>query len=304
MIHRFRFSGRVRCGALGITLLVCAANCAGESPDQAGFYLYERFDSTANTLGFISRVDSTAGYKLNRYVAFDAGLPLYIVRPSESVAATSAIQRVTDIGNAHMTARLTVVRPVLSYLGSFTVTAPTGDEQKGLSTGKATFDWNNQLERTFGRVTPFAALGVANTIADTPFFLRPYTSQGLVTHLEGGARVALASRLELGGSVYAYEPSGEQTVISRVKRGTAVASQPASASRSGRGKPGVFESSAITTGDAGIARDRGGNVWLSFGPVHAFDFQVGYSRSTTYALGTVFFGVGVNLGSIIKTQLR
>ena len=86
MLGLTRFSGRARCGALGLTLLACAATCVGQSSGDSGsFCLYERFDTTVNTLGLITRSDPTAGYKLNQYLAFDAGLPVYIVRPHESL---------------------------------------------------------------------------------------------------------------------------------------------------------------------------------------------------------------------------
>ena len=290
--------------ALAATILMAGTvTCAGQSAGEStGFYLYERLDATRNALGFITRVDSTAGYNLNRYFAVDAGLPLYVVRPSENALA-GAMQRATDIGNVHLTARLTAATPAITYLGTFTVTAPTGDKDKGLSTGKATYDWNNHFERSFGRITPFGAVGVANTIADAPLYIRPFTSLGLVTHFEGGTRVRLAARVSAGASLYAFEPSGEQTVISRVTRNGA-GSPPARPDREqpmGRGrKQGVFELNQTTVGPAGIARDRGGSMWLSFGPFQVLDFQIGYTRSATHALDTVFFGVGVNAGSLIK----
>ena len=294
-----------RWGALAVAICVASTGTAAGQPssESTGFYLYERFDATRNTLGFITRIDSTAGYNFNRYFALDAGVPLYLVRPSETALTSATIARANDIGNVHLTARINAVTPAITYLGTFTATAPTGDKNKGLGTGRATYDWNNHLERSFGRLTPFGEAGVANTVADTPFFIRPFTSQGLVAHFEGGLRLSLAPRVSVEGSLYTIEPSGEQTVISRVTPSQAPSS-PAPPNRGqgmGRGhKQGVFELAQTTVGPAEIARDRGGSVWLSLGPFSVLDFQLGYSRSATYALDTVFFGAGLNLGSLIK----
>jgi hypothetical protein len=69
----------------------------------------------------------------------------------------------------------------------------------------------------------------------------------------------------------------------------------------GRGqKQGVFETQQVTVGPAEIARDRGASAWIMLSPTPTVDFHIGYSRSATYALDTVFFGVGFNIGSIIK----
>lgn len=298
MIFLSRSPASRRGAVAALFLMAGAITCAAQSSGESGFYLYERLDATHNTLGFITRIDSTAGYNFNRYFAVDAGLPVYFVRPDDTAA--SPLTRANGIGNVHLTARLTAASPAITYLGSFTVTAPTGDKDKGLSTGKATYDWNNHFERAFGRVTPFGALGIANTVTDTPFYMRPYTSYGTVGHFEGGARVSLVPRVSAGASVYAIEPSGEQTVISRVHGNGNASGTPAM----GRGhKPGVFELNQTTVGPAEIARDRGVSLWLSFGPFRVLDFQTGYTRSTTYALDTVFFGVGVNVGSLIKKTL-
>ncbi len=274
--------------------------CASAAGQERGFYFYPRLDATRNELGWIARLDAAAGYNFNRHFALEAGLPGYIVRPKGASGGGPALPRATGVGNLHVSARLTISTSLVSYLGAVTVTAPTGDEDKGLSTGKVTWDWNNHFERSFGRMTPFGAVGVANTISDTPFFVRPFISQGRVTRLEGGARWSLARRLSGGALVYTIQPSGEQTVISRVIPANIAARQgPAPGRRRGRG---VFEFTPRTVGPAEIVRDRGGSLWVSLGPFGGLDFHTGYSRSTTYALDTVFFGVGVNVGSLIQQR--
>jgi hypothetical protein len=138
-------------------------------------------------------------------------------------------------------------------------------------------------------------------------------------HLEGGALLRISRYVGIGGSAYAIEPSGEQTVVSRLdpqsqsQTGTTTPTQPAPPAQSqmgqgqgqgqgrGRGqKSGVFEMNQVTVGPAEIARDRGASAWIMLSPSSTVDFHIGYSRSATYALDTVFFGVGFNIGSMIK----
>lgn len=274
----------------------CVRPAAAQS-EERGFTLYGRFDGTANTLGTFMRLDATVGYNFNRFVAVEAGLPVYFVRPSETALAYPGVSSVNGIGNVHTAVRLSFSNSVVNYAPSLTVTAPTGDESKGLSTGHVTYDWNNHFDRLFGRVMPYADIGIANAITDTPFFQRPFTSHGTVFHLEGGALLRIWQYANLGASAYTFEPSGEQTVVSRL----GLPPQAQAGQNRGRGRRiGVFEVRQVTVGPAEIARDRGASAWIMFTPSQTATFYVGYSRSTTYALNTVFFGMGFNLGSMIR----
>ena len=77
-------------------------------------------------------------------------------------------------------------------------------------------DWSNYVDHRFGRFAPFCEIGFANSVSDTEFFIRPYTTSGFVTHAQAGARYRLASWINVNASGYAIEPAGQQTVISRV----------------------------------------------------------------------------------------
>jgi hypothetical protein len=284
-----------------MALTVTVANAAQSAGEGSGFTLYERLDATRNQLGFFTRLDSTAGYAFNKHVAIEMGLPVYFVRPSSGASSSFGVSPVNGIGNAHFTGRLSFQNPALDYVTSFTVTAPTGSEAKGLSTGHVTYDWNNHFDHSFGRLMPYADLGLANEISDTPFFVRPFTSHGFVVHLEAGALVRIINHLSFGGSGYAIEPSGEQTIVSRINGATtALSTVPAPSQGRGmthRRTPGVFENSHKTVGTAEIARDRGASVWFMVTPSQTVDLEIGYSRSTTYGLNTIFVGMGFNLGT-------
>ncbi len=284
----------------GFMFILGLAAAAGAQENSRGPLFEARFDGTVNELGVILRFDPTAGYRLNRYAAVEAGVPFYFVRPSETALPSLGAASGAALGNAHFALRLRFANPALNYEPSLTVTAPTGDEARGLSTGKVTWDLNNLLHRSFGRVTPYASLGAANTVSDTPLFVRPFTSHGLVGHVEGGALLALAGPLSFGASLYAIAPSGEQTVVSRVFRGAAQSDPPGQGRSTpmgrGRDKQGVFESAPETQGPAGIARDRGGSLWITAGTSQGLEFHAGYTRSFTFALDTLSFGAAVRFG--------
>ncbi len=315
-------------------------------------------DGTASVLGVITRFDPTVGYRLNRYAGLEVGIPYFYVKPSETALVYQGATSGNGLGNAHAALRLNFDTETVIYRPSFTITAPTGDKDRGLSTGHLTWDWDNLVQRTFGRATPYVSAGIANTISDSPLFLRPYTTRGFVGHFEGGALFSLANRVSIGASGYAYEPSGEQTVISRVARGnSANTTQPGSSTGTGAGEstgtggtgngtgtghgqgsgsgngtgnmpgsagnpgmsgtngnsesgrsrgnrpPAVWETASETTGPADIARDRGASVWLSVAPSRYTTFYAGCSRSTTYGLNTVFFGVGINVGAVLRNRI-
>src|SRR5207248_4708102 len=137
----------------------------------------------------------------------------------------------------------------VNFLSNLIVTAPTGDKDKGFSTGRATADWTNSFSRRFSSITPFADVGVANTVSDTSFFLRPFSSLGLVGHFDGGVVANVAPVVDLGASAYSVRASGEQRIFSKVLHQSSAQRAPA-----GKGK-GVFETNTETVGSADIAND-------------------------------------------------
>lgn len=271
-----------------------------ESDDSRGFTFYERFQGSVNTLGVVNDLDTSIGYKFNPHFGIDGGLPIYFVHASSSTAGaagtgTTSPSSSNGIGNVYGQLRLTFANPVLNYESTLTGTAPTGDKASGFSTGHATVDWSNYFDHSFSSLTPFATIGLANSVSDTTFFVRPYTSYGLVTHVEGGARYRLARMVSVGASLYDIVPSGQQTVISRIvkaNQGTVTSS---------RKNQGAFETATVTTGSSDIAKDHGFSTWVQVQPLKTLGFYGGYSRSTEYSLNTLFYGVSLNLGSAIRS---
>ncbi len=289
---------------LALAALCVITGTAYAASDERGLIWTEQFQGSYDTLGLFTRFDSTFGYQFNKYLAVDAGLPVYFVRPAAGAIDPAAGVPVPQngLGNAHASVRLHFAKNSFAYSPTLTATAPTGDESKGLSTGRASWDWSNRFEYDFDRITPYVAAGVANAISDTAFFTRPYTTHGLVGHLEGGAEFRLTKHVAAIGSVYTLQPSGEQTVFSRVLPPGQTKQSNGNGNARGRGKKqGVFELAPRTVGPAEIARDRGASAGLTITPAPPIEFEIAFSHSTTYALNTVSFGIGFNLSRLLRT---
>jgi hypothetical protein len=266
-------------------LLVLTTACMGLAQDpEPGWTFYGRLQGSSNGSGVVLKADPSVGYRFNNHFEAYAGLPAYFVNQSSGGA-------MNGIGNAYLGFTLLADNPSLRYTSNLVATAPTGDKDRGFSTGRVTVDWTNTFSRRFSSFMPYASAGIANTVSDTSFFVRPFSSLGLVSHFDGGALISLGNITSVGASGYAVRASGEQRVISKVIQ------RRESTTGRGRGSSGrVFETEIETVGPAEIANDHGFSMWLSVSPTTKMDFQIGYNRSVRYELDSLFFGIGFRVG--------
>ncbi len=271
-----------------------------EDGSQSGFLLHERVQGSASAVGLVAKYDTSVGYQFNRYLAVEGGLPVYTVAPSSTETQLTGVQGRTGIGNAYGDARFTLKNSLLDFTSLLSVAAPTGNKAAGFSTGHVTYDWTNLFDHSFDQLTPFAAVGISNTITDTPFFTMPFTSYGFNAHLEGGAMYRLTRLFSVGGSGYAILPSGQQTVFSKIVTVSAPVIAPGSGNGHGRGHHGVFETVSQTVGAADITRDEGFSAWVTARLTRHALAEAGYSRSVGYSLNSVFFGIDLSLGPLLR----
>lgn len=279
----------------------CVILCLGfalpvNAEDARGWMFSGRFQGSSNDAGVVLKVDPSLGYIFNRYFETYAGLPVYFVNESATTATSSGF--VNGVGNAYAGFRFGVDSPAVNFASNLVFTAPTGDKEKGFSTGRPTADWTNSFSRKFSSITAFADAGVANTISDTSFFVRPFSSLGLVGHFDGGAAMSLSPVIDVGASAYGVRASGEQRIFSKLVTRQST-STPGSSTGRGQGasRRRVFETTTETVGLADIANDHGFSAWLGINPRSKLDFEIGYTRSVSYDLNTLFFGVGIHLGN-------
>jgi hypothetical protein len=268
--------------------------------DTTGFVEVETFQGTVNSQSGVMKLDSTVGYDLNKHFGLFGGVPVYFAHVSSitttvgTTTTTSPASTTTGMGNAYAGLALRAPNSNLDYASTITVGAPTGSKDKGLNTGRVTFDWDNRFEHSFSHLTPFFEGGLANTIPDSRFFTRPFTTIGAVSPLEEGADLELLRHFSIGGSAYQIVPLGNQKVISRLlKKGTTGPTG---------GKRPPFDVPGVVSGTSSLTRENGLNAWVGFEPSPLLRLELGYTRSTTYDLNSVAFNLSFNIGKAVRSR--
>ena len=170
------------------------------------------------------------------------------------------------LGDLYGQLRLSFPSLLVNYKIVLTGSAPTGNTATGLSTGHGTYDWTNHFDRQFGKLSPFAELGLGNSIPAAFIFNRPYQSYGHDAHFQAGASYRLAGWLSVNALGYDIAPWGSQTIFSRVvgKSGIPIGN-------GGHGR--VFNVSNQTTGGSSLAADNGVSVGVDISPSPVVDFS-------------------------------
>ena len=284
------------------TLVLLASVCAfGQNPPapemQKGFTGFEEFQGTLNSDSKNFKLDSNAGYDFNKHFGVFVGMPFYFANTQTTTTqvngnATTTTTDVTNngLGNAYFGFAMRAPNKTLDYSSTVTMAAPTGSTSKGFSSGRANADWDNRFEHAFNRLTPFLDAGLANAVPDTGLNTKPFTSLGLLTHLEEGGEVELVKHFSVGGSGYEIVPFGNQKIFSKiVGKGQ---------SGSGKGK-NSFDQSAVSSG-SGLTRENGFNSWVAFDPTPLWRVQLGFTRSATFNLNSFGFNLRMNLGKAAR----
>lgn len=262
---------------------------------EKGFSTYAEFGGSANSEGHVLQLNTVAGYNFTSHVGMNFGVPFYMVGGSTTSGTTKTSYSNSGIGAPFAGLTLLFNNPKVNYGTTFTTYLPTGDTTKGFSTGRTSFDWNNRVERSFSRVTPFAEAGMGNTVVDSAHFHRPYSSYGYNAHFQAGMSVEMSDKVSVGGSGYEIAPWGTQTLYSRT-----VAHTSSSAAANSASQNRFFDASGVTTGTSSIAKDNGFSAWLDFSPTPGIDTEASYTRSVQFALNTVSFSVRFNLRKLAK----
>ncbi len=312
--------------------LACGLMLAAQSstPDTAAQLPPQRFSLVAGMSASPTsgeqpyEFDWTAGYAINPHLSLSAGLPLFLVRASAGSTSTNGVSSTNSslsrgLGDAFLGLSLQFGDDALKSTTALTGSAPTGDTNAGLSTGRPGFDINEKLEHSLGILTPFISAGFSNNTVDSHHRVRAYSTLGKMAQFEGGAELGLGDKTTLGASYYDYEPFGQQKVYSRLikKHGTGSASGEAeplfglSYAAGGNGVSAkskskharVFRRSSVTVGGPSIARDNGINSFLDYTPTKYLDLGIGYSRSIYQSANTVTFSVSWNVWALMHPSV-
>jgi hypothetical protein len=258
--------------------------------DFTGLNEYEAFQGVVGASESVLKLDSTLGYDFNRYAGVFVGVPLYLVH--ESASGSNPTFSANGMGDIYFGVDLYAPTPLVNYSTTLTLSAPTGDVNRGFSTGHPTVDWSNRFRRRIRRLTPFAIAGVSNTVPDTDLVTRTFTSLGNIVHLEEGAEYQLSRRLYAGASAYHILPLGKQQVFERLHNSGGNNGGADQESRS-RDQPSATGSN--------LTRENGFDAWLGFEPTRVLRLEAGYSRSLTLALNRLSFNVGLNVSRMLRS---
>ncbi len=276
-----------------------AAIKAGKSDE--GFYpgwsLGTRFEGSTSGDGSVYDLGFGGGYNFSHHFGVSLGIPFYFVgTPSTVKAKDPQAVSGSGLGNIGADLKWLFPGPTVNYASTIHLGAPSGDTKKGFSTGHATWNWTNHIEHAWGNFTPFIDGGVGNTVQDTRYFHRPYMTFGYTAQFEAGTEVD-AGPFSVSGSAYDVAPWGTQTVVSRVFRCSGNAKCGATGKSTNR--KGYLDSS-VQSGDASLARDNGFNASVEVKPVKTVDLEFDYSRSVPLRLNTFSFGIGLDLGALLR----
>jgi hypothetical protein len=284
-------------------LLLAALSAPGQTsavPEfQKGFTGSEAFQGSLNSDSKMFKLDTNAGYDFNSHFGIFGGMPFYFantqtVMTQVNGTTTTTTQDVTNngLGNAYFGLALRAPNETLDYSSTITLAAPTGSTAKGFSSGRANGDWTNRFEHSFNRLTPFFEGGLSNAVPDSSLFTRPFTSLGLLTHLEEGGEFEVIKHFAVGGSGYEIVPFGNQKIFSKI----------VGKGQSGNGKgKNSFDLAAEASG-AGLTRENGFNTWIAFEPTPLWRVELGFTRSATFDLNSLAFNVQMNLGKLARSR--
>lgn len=272
-----------------------------EDMPAKGLTLNERFEGSVSGSATVLDTNTALGYNFNEHVGVNGGVPLFFLLPNTQTGTASSTN---GLGNAYLGIHIDVDPGPVSYSSALTAGFPTADTTKGLSTGRLMIDWDNRIDRTWGRLTPYIDIDPGNGInyLSSPNWHRATPRRAFITlgnevQFEYGADVTLAGPLTLTLSGYNVEPWGSQKVYSLVVR----------RSQSGRATVQhgrVFETSALTQGSANLVRELGYNGLLDLKASRFIDVSMGYSRSVSYALNTFSFGISFNFSRMFSGRAK
>jgi hypothetical protein len=263
---------------------------AAKSEQTSGMTLNTSFGGSVDSGSEVYDWTTSTGYIFNKHFSTDVGVPILFVNGTTSTGATTSN---AGLGNIFGQLQFVDKNPTLNFGSVATVALPTGDTSKGFSTGRVTADWTSQIAKEFGRFTPFLSAGLANSIFDSRYWRRPYTTLGDLAHFEGGTSFDLGRSLTLSASAYDIAPWGTQKLYSRIVTRGAPGGGPSNHGR-------VFQNNALTTGGSSIDSDNGYNADLDFSPWKYVDFDFGYTHSVHFQLDTFSFSVGFNLSPLLR----
>jgi hypothetical protein len=177
--------------------------------------------------GWATIATPAIGYSFNDVFSIDATLPIYMYRLAESRSTRPKptallVNQRGEPGDIVFGLHAQFVPRLFQYQVTGAFTAPTGDKDYGLTTGRVTFDINNHFERSLGRITPNLELGGGDsTTLVNRTVTKNYTSLGPLAHFQIGLGIDLFRNISFESDAYEQLPIGDQKIYGPSRNGKA-----------------------------------------------------------------------------------
>ena len=177
--------------------------------------------------GWATLASPAVGYSFNDVFSIDATIPIYLYRLAESRSTrpkpdARLVSQVIEPGDVVLGFHAQFIPRRFQYQLTGLVTAPSGDEAYGLTSGRVTFDINNHFERTFGRLTPNLEIGGGDsTTLVNRTVTKNYTSLGPLAHFQVGLGFDLFHGMSFESDAYEQLPIGDQKIYGPSRHGNA-----------------------------------------------------------------------------------
>jgi len=171
-----------------------------------------------STTGWATIFIPAIGYSFNDIFSIDATVPIYMFRLAPSLAThpkpnALLVNQRGEPGDIVFGLHAQFIPRLFQYQLTGLVTAPTGDEAYGLSTGRVTFDISNRFERTYRRITPNLEIGGGDsTYLVNRILNKNYTSLGPLAHFQIGLSAELIRGISFETDAYEQLPIGDQKI--------------------------------------------------------------------------------------------
>ena len=297
----------ISCVSVRAQALSAAVSNPGSQANQGfhpGWGFGARFEGSNSGDGSVYDISAGIGYNFTRHFGVDLGVPYtFIGTPSSIKQKNPGAVSGNGVGDLGADLKFLFPGQSLNYSSTIHLSAPTAGSTgkgKGLSTGHATWNWSNHIEHGWGIFTPFIAGGAGNTLPDTKYVKRLYSTFGFNAQFEAGTGVDVGP-LSLSVSAYDVAPWGPQTVFSKVFRctsGTKCSATGTSTDRKG------YTTTSVQSGGASLTRDNGFNAGVEYKPVRYpyLDLEFDYSRSVPQRLNSITFGIAVDLHALMSPK--
>lgn len=167
----------------------------------------------------------SVSYTFNNTFFIEGSIPIYFYRLAESKAAhpkpnARLVRQRGELGDALFSLHALFVPKSFSYETILSFTAPTGDTDYGLTTGRVTFDVNNRFSQNFRHITPLLEIGAGDSATLINGQVKKnYTTLGPLAHFQLGFASNLGRWASFESDLYEQLPIGDQKIYSAYRKG-------------------------------------------------------------------------------------